>query len=100
MISKHITALLLLFSTVVFSQELTVKERITNPSNIINDGVIEVTVDGGVPPYTYKWSNQDTPLHSNKAVGLVEGVPYTITVTDAAGTSVTNEYKVPAEAIT
>lgn len=100
MISKQITALLLLFSTVVFSQELSVKETITNPSSIINDGIIEVIVEGGVPPYTYKWSNQSTPLDSNKAEGLVEGVPYTLTVTDATGTSITNEYKVPAEAIT
>jgi AGCS family alanine or glycine:cation symporter len=99
MISKHITAMLLLFSAVVYSQELTVSERITNPSDIINDGVIEVKVDGGVEPYTYKWSNQDTPLTSNKAVGLTEGIPYTVTITDAAGNSVTKEYTVPAEAV-
>ncbi|MEX0996091.1 MAG: amino acid carrier protein [Flavobacteriaceae bacterium] len=98
--TRYIAALLLLFSSVVFSQDLTVKERITNPSNIINDGVIEVKVDGGVPPYNYKWSNQDTPQHSNKAVNLVEGVPYTLIVTDAAGNSVSNEFTVPAEVIT
>jgi alanine or glycine:cation symporter, AGCS family len=100
MISRHIAAILLLFSAVVYSQELTVSERITNPSDIINDGVIEVTVVGGVEPYTYKWSNQSTPLTSNKAVGLTEGVPYTVTITDAAGNSVTKEYTIPAEAIT
>ncbi|MCR9183102.1 MAG: amino acid carrier protein [Flavobacteriaceae bacterium] len=98
--TRYIVALLMLFSSVVFSQDLTVKERITNPSSIINDGVIEVTVDGGVPPYNYKWSNQDTPQHSSKAVNLVEGVPYTLIVTDAAGNSVSSEFTVPAEAIT
>lgn len=99
MISKHIAAILLLFSAVIYSQELTVKERITNPSDIINDGVIEVKVDGGVEPYIYKWSHQSTPLHSNKAVGLTEGIPYTVTITDATGNTVTKEYSVPAEAI-
>lgn len=98
--TRYIVALLLLFSSTLFSQELTINERITNPSNLINDGVIEVKVDGGVPPYQYKWSNQDTPLHSNKAVNLVEGIPYTITVTDAAGNTQSKEITVPAEAIT
>ncbi len=98
--SKFIAAILLLFPLVVFSQELTVKERITNPSNVINDGIIEVTAEGGVPPYQYKWSNQNTPLTSEIATGLVEGVPYTVTVTDVMGNSVTREFTVPAEAIT
>lgn len=100
MISRHIAAILLLFSTVIYSQELTVNERITNPSDIINDGVVEVEVEGGVAPYTYKWSNQSTPLTSNKAVGLTEGVPYSVTITDAAGNTVTKEYTVPTKAIT
>lgn len=100
MISKHIAALLLLFSTVIYSQELIVNERITNPSDLINDGVIEVKVEGGVEPYTYKWSNQSTPLTSNKAVNLTEGINYTVTITDATGNTVTKEYKVPATAIT
>ena len=100
MISKHIAALLLLFSTVIYSQELIVNERITNPSDLINDGVIEVRVEGGVEPYTYKWSNQSTPLTSNKAVNLTEGINYTVTITDAIGNTVTKEYKVPATAIT
>mgnify|MGYP003629801038 CR=1 FL=1 len=98
--SKHITAILLLISSVVFSQELTVNEKITNPSKIINNGTIEVMVEGGNPPYTYKWSNQSTPLTSPIATGLVEGIPYSVLVTDAAGNSVSKEYTVPAEEIT
>jgi len=39
-------------------------------------------------------------LTSNKAVGLTEGVPYTVTVTDASGASVTDTYKVETQAIT
>lgn len=98
--TRYIAALLLLISSTLFSQELTIKERITNPSNLINDGVIEVKVDGGVPPYQYKWSNQSTPLSSNKSVSLVEGIPYSVTITDAAGNTQGKEFTVPAEAIT
>ncbi|XLS28257.1 alanine/glycine:cation symporter family protein [Flavobacteriaceae bacterium M23B6Z8] len=86
--------------TSVSAQELTVKETISNPSNEINDGVVKLDVEGGVEPYTFKWSNQSTPLTSNKASGLVEGLPYTVSITDASGTTVTKSYTVPTEAIT
>lgn len=89
-----------LILTSVSAQELTVKETISNPSNEINDGVITLEVEGGVEPYTYKWSNQSTPLTSNKSSGLVEGMTYTVNITDASGTSVMKSYTVPSEAIT
>ena len=25
-----------------------------------NDGAIQITVQGGIPPYVYKWNNQQT----------------------------------------
>ena len=90
----------MLLSLAVFSQELSVKEKLINPSKKINDGVIELNVEGGTPPYTYKWSNQETALTSNKAMNLVEGLSYDVTITDATGTSISKEYKVPAEDIT
>ncbi len=95
-----ISSIFLLISFTVFSQELVVKETVLNPSNRINDGVIRVEVDGGTPPYQYKWSNQSTPLSSSQSTGLVEGLPYTVTITDSKGLNITKEYKVPAEAIT
>lgn len=95
-----ISSIFLLISFTVFSQELVVKETVLNPSNRINDGVIRVEVDGGTPPYQYKWSNQSTPLTSSQSTGLVEGLPYTVTITDSKGLNVFKEYKVPAEAIT
>ncbi len=92
---------LILFAfTVNAQQELRVNEAVMNPSELINDGAIDVQVLGGTPPYTYKWSNQSTPLNSNKAVGLTEGVAYSVTVTDAKGASVTKEYTVETEALT
>ncbi len=98
--NKFLSLLLTLTSFTVFSQELTLKETLENPSNVINDGRIEVRVEGGQEPYTYKWSNQSTPLKSNTASGLTEGIPYTLTVTDANGMSVTEKYEVPAKSIT
>ncbi|MCB9342715.1 MAG: T9SS type A sorting domain-containing protein [Lewinellaceae bacterium] len=46
-----------------------------------NDGSATVEADGGVPPYTYLWSNgQSTETASNLAAGT-----YTVTVTGSSG---------------
>ncbi|MEM7484685.1 MAG: amino acid carrier protein [Bacteroidota bacterium] len=82
------------------SQELTVTGKTLNPSNGINDGAISLKVEGGKAPYTFKWSNQGTSLNATKATGLVEGIPYTVKVTDANGETVTKVFKVETEAIT
>ncbi len=92
--------LILLAFAVNAQQDLRVNEAVMNPSDRINDGAIDIQVLGGTPPYTYKWSNQSTPLTSNKAVGLTEGVEYSVTVTDAKGASVTKQYKVETQALT
>ncbi|MEW2919838.1 amino acid carrier protein [Muricauda sp. ANG21] len=86
--------------TLGYAQELTVEGKTYNVSNNINDGAIELSVEGGVEPYSYKWSNQSTPLTSKRAQGLVEGIPYSVVVTDAAGNSVTKEFEVETESIT
>jgi hypothetical protein len=80
-------------------QPLTVQETLINPSKKINDAAVVLEVQGGVPPYQFKWSNQSTPLKSHEAVGLTEGIPYTVTVTDNAGTAFTGTYEVAAESI-
>ena len=71
------------------AQELDLEAVVSNPSNEINDGVIEIKVSGGQAPYTYKWSNEETSLKSAKAEGLTEGIDYTVIVTDSQGESVT-----------
>lgn len=102
-IKQNMKKLLGLFFTllgiVANSQDLTIKPAIFNPSKQINDGVIDLQVLGGTPPYSYKWSNQSTPLSSNKATGLTEGIPYTVVVSDSQGNSVTKVYKVETNAI-
>ncbi|WP_027124460.1 amino acid carrier protein [Gelidibacter mesophilus] len=96
--------LLTLFSTLLpilfFAQDFDVKGEAINPTDNINDGVIKVTASGGVAPYTYRWSNQSTPSNSSEAVGLTEGVPYTVVITDAVGDTKTVVYTVKTQAIT
>lgn len=82
------------------SQALKVKTELLNPSSLINDGTIILNVSGGTPPYSYKWSNQETSLKSNKAENLVEGIDYTVIITDANQNTVTKSYRIPAESIT
>lgn len=82
------------------SQALKVKTELLNPSTLINDGTIILDVSGGTPPYSYKWSNQETSLKSNKAENLVEGIDYTVIITDANQNTVTKSYRIPAESIT
>lgn len=84
----------------LYAQDLNVKAKIGNPSKVINNGFIELEVEGGTPPYQYKWSNQSTSLESNRAEGLTEGIPYSVEVTDSEGNSVSKEFKIKPEAIT
>ncbi|MCM5661622.1 amino acid carrier protein [Galbibacter mesophilus] len=97
---QFLSILMLLGSVALFAQELTVKENLINPSTGINDGQVELEVTGGQPPYEYRWSNQSTPLDSNVASGLTEGIDYSVTVTDAAGASVEKTFKIESKSIT
>lgn len=90
----------LVFSLALFSQDLVIKEKLINPSDEINDGSIEVEVEGGTPPYSYKWSKQSTPLSSNTSVGLTEGISHHIKVTDANGLTAEKDVTIKAESIT
>lgn len=98
---KYLLSMLFSFSLLAsFAQDLQVKAKTDNPSKEINNGTIDLQVSGGVPPYTYKWSNQETSLHSSRAEGLTEGIPYSVMVTDSQGNSTTVVKTVKAKAIT
>lgn len=98
---KYLLSLLICMTSLgITAQELELRGTINNPSTNINDGVIRVSVSGGTAPYTYRWSNQETPLTSDRSTGLTEGVPYSVIVTDSQGNSATGEYTVPTDAIT
>jgi len=53
-----------------------------------NNGSIDLTVTGGVPPYSYTWSNF---AMSEDLFGLSGGT-YTVTVKDIAGTTITADF--------
>ncbi len=50
-----------------------------------NDGRVDATVEGGVPPFKFEWSNGSTGEDLN---GVIKG-EYSVTVTDAVGQTAT-----------
>jgi len=84
---KSISALTILAFITSFnlSAQLSGTLSISNDSEKINDGRAQVKMETGQPPYTYKWTNQSTPLSSSMSKGLVEGVEFSVLVTDAKG---------------
>lgn len=88
-------AILLISATTTAQLEATLD--VSNDSENIKDGRAEVMVSEGVPPYVYKWSNPNTPMNSARSNGLTEGLGFSVTVTDAAGNSVSLEGEVLAE---
>lgn len=97
--------LLLITSTNSLAQiqaygEMTMQLELINPSSEINNGVAKVTVDGGLPPYQYKWSNINTALDSSESYGLIEGMEHSVIITDASGNTVTKQFTIPAKSIT
>ena len=98
---KSILSVFLLFCIgFTNAQELDVKAKVGNASNVINNGFIELEVSGGEPPYTYKWSDQNTSLTSSRAENLTEGIPYEVLITDSRGVASRQSFEVKAEAIT
>ena len=77
--------------------ELAITETITNiTSNGANDGAIDITVTGGVAPYTYAWATQDgSGLVARDAdqTGLSPGT-YNLIVTDANNCTLTYVYTI------
>lgn len=55
-----------------------------------DDGVINITVIGGVMPYSYDWSN----LHSSEDIFNLEPGTYSVVVTDGNGCNIANIYTV------
>ncbi len=53
----------------------------TNPSFCFPSGSVDLTVSGGVSPYTYLWSNFET----TEDISNLSGGTYTVIVTDANG---------------
>src|SRR5690554_2546823 len=54
------------------------------------DGAITISVNGGLTPYTYSWSNNQT----GTSLSNLAGGAYTVTVTDANGCTATKSFTV------
>jgi len=54
------------------------------------NGAVDITVNGGVFPYTYLWSNTAT----TEDIHNVSGGTYSVTVTDANGCTISNSYTI------
>lgn len=58
---------------------------VTNDAGGLGNGAINITVTGGVGPYTYKWFHEGQVIATTEDLtGLTEGL-YTVEVTDANG---------------
>ncbi len=81
----------------LIGQNLKIDLKTSNYSKKIKNGVAELHVTGGQEPYTYKWSDKGTSLHSFIADGLTEGSEYKVVVTDANGIKDSINFVIPAE---
>lgn len=82
------------------SDEIAITLELNNPSSEINNATAQVNVEGGVSPYQYKWSKQNTSLSANRAIGLIEGMEHSVTVTDSNGRTASKTFEIPAKSIT
>jgi len=82
------------------TDRISVEAEVVNPSELINDGYIQLKVDGGTPPYRFKWSDRETALESNRATNLVEGLEYKVEIQDAKNQKITKYFTVKDESIT
>jgi len=89
--------LFIFFASNLIGQNLKIDLKTSNYSKKIKNGTAELHVTGGQEPYTYKWSDKNTSLHSFIADGLTEGSEYKVVVTDANGIKDSINFVIPAE---
>lgn len=83
------------FNTAIVNP-LAVTANVTN-SECDNDGDIDITATGGTAPYSYAWTGPNGFTSTNEDLtGLTTGT-YTVTVTDANGCTVANQWTVTSE---
>lgn len=83
--------------TVPNQPNLPVISQTVTPANCgQSNGSVNVTVSGGVPPYTFNWSNGST----TEDLSNVAGGSYSVTVTGANGCTASTAISVPDNPIT
>jgi len=72
---------------VLATPEITASAEITNNFCFNDaDGVIDITVEGGIPEFTYSWTNQDDEeISIEEDLENLENGDYTVTITDMGG---------------
>ncbi len=83
-------------TTITQPSSIVVHSNITDAScNYGKDGKIEIEVSGGVPPYTYNWSNNTTQQNTTN-IGKGN---YTVTITDNTNCNYTTSFTVNANEV-
>jgi len=62
--------------------------------NGFNDGVIDLTVQNGIAPFTYSWTGPNGFTDSNEDISGIEGGMYIVIVTDGFGCSETSSIQI------
>lgn len=99
MLKNLLTGLLIGLSTLIQAADFEAKLRYDNPTEGINDGIAYVEVEGGVPPYLYRWSHQSVSLKSSSSEEITEGSEFTVLITDAEGSEQLLKGKVPVKSV-
>ncbi|MGY8988751.1 MAG: PKD domain-containing protein [Flavobacteriales bacterium] len=72
--------------TITEPQELIVSSVFSDVSCFgVNDGFIELTILGGIPPYNVSWLSNNGNVYNNEDIYLLPADIYTATITDANG---------------
>lgn len=69
--------------------------EITNEATEIAEGAVEASAEGGTPPYTFQWDDDNATIGTTLS-GLGQGT-YEVTITDANGCTVVCSVFVPAK---
>lgn len=82
---------------VLLDSDIAVDAVLSPPScNGIEDGSIEVTVSGGIPPYTLNWSGPDGFTSDQSLIENLAAGDYLLSVTDSAGCLFTTSFVLTA----
>jgi AGCS family alanine or glycine:cation symporter len=97
---KKLLLFSLTFSFIMSSvAQLSITHEISNKSEDINDGKISVTITGGQEPYSYFWSDKNSPRDESFSDSLTEGVEHTLTITDLNGLELNESFTIETESV-
>jgi len=97
---KKLLLFSLTFSFIMSSvAQLSITHEISNKSEDINDGKISVAITGGQEPYSYFWSDKNSPRDENFSDSLTEGVEHTLTITDFNGLELKESFTIETESV-